>query len=144
MVQDCTHKTQIQKLKLHFYDLQIRFILWKFCRRLTCLTDGHRLLAASTAMWISRRRRNVIRIFSWRNSGVWRSILLGLKRSDTIWKADNEIYLLTISDLGFRIEFWLFVEIFQYRHFSKQDLICVCPFILGSSFSNSKAWIVAG
>ena len=44
-----------------------------------------------------------IRIFSWRNSGVWRSILVGLKRSNTIWKADNEIYLLTISDLGFRI-----------------------------------------
>ena len=81
----------------------------------------------------------VIRIFSWRNSGVWRSILFGLKRSDTIWKADNEIYLLTISDLGFRIEFWLFGEIFPNQHFPKPDLQSVCAFILGSSFSNSKA-----
>ena len=71
-----------------------------------------------------------IRIFSWRNSGVWRSILLGLKRSNTIWKADNEIYLLTISDLGFRIEFLLFGEILLYRHFSKPDFKSVCGYIL--------------
>ena len=76
----------------------------------------------------------VIRIFSWRNSGVWRSIWLGLKRSDTIWKADNEIHLLTISDLGFGIEFWLFGEIFPNRHFPKPDFMGVCPFILRSSF----------
>ena len=81
----------------------------------------------------------VIRIFSWRNSGVWRSILLGLKRSNAIWKADNKIYLLTISDLGFTIEFWLFGEIFPNRHFSTPDFKSVCGYILGTTFSNSEA-----
>ena len=44
---------------------------------------------------------SVTRIFGWRDSDVWRSILVGLKRSNTIGKADNEIYLLTIIS-GFR------------------------------------------
>ena len=45
----------------------------------------------------------VIRIFSWRNSGELRSILVGWIWFDTIWKAENEIYLLTMSALGLTI-----------------------------------------
>ena len=47
----------------------------------------------------------VIRILE-TNSGVWRSILVRFWRFDRIWKAGNEIYLMAILVLGFRIWNW--------------------------------------
>ena len=45
------------------------------------------------------RYAKVIRIFSWRNSGERRSILVGWIWFDAIWKGENEIYRLAISAL---------------------------------------------
>ena len=44
----------------------------------------------------------VIRILE-TDSGVWGSILVGLGRSNTIWKANDEIYPMAILEFGFKI-----------------------------------------